>query len=161
MLWYGLRCFWTILDVWTILLGAARRQSLRIRGYFGSTSMGISLYIPLQTSQIPNFRIFLPKRFRMSWYCIPTIFGMLWVHFWADCDVTDTFSLCLSSKSPDDGWKMTYFGNFRLFTHVCFQPNWHLKCVTLDDSASLVYPSIFHTSSWFFAMVLRRLKNIS
>ena len=46
MLWYGLRCFWTILDVWTILLGAAVHQSLWNLRIFGGSGMGIFLYLP-------------------------------------------------------------------------------------------------------------------
>ena len=45
--------------------------------------------------------------------------------------------------------------------YTCFQPKIRLKWVTLGDSASLVYPSIFHISSRFFFIGLQTLKNIS
>ena len=56
------------------------------------------------------------------------------------------------NRSPE-GLQMTYF----------LKLNLHLKWVTLGDSASLVYPSIFHTSisSRFFATWLRSFKFFS
>ena len=56
------------------------------------------------------------------------------------------------NRSPE-GLQMTYF----------LKLNLHLEWVTLGDSASLVYPSIFHTgiSSRFFATGFRSFKFFS